>query len=390
MKIIEIGTGYTSIPAKIGAATEIVIENLLREWGEQNVDLELIDVSFDGVKHNKSYNYKRNEIKLHSFFCKNKDKSFFHILKRIVYSVKLGFFIKKHLSRNQENIILHFHNQFNFVLTLLIANKIYRKSNIKWVYTVHTPGWPFFKKIPKSLFLEKYSILKADMVISLTKNIKSKLIDLVGKNIEDKIVVIPNGVSREIYHPLENLKKENIILNIGSICERKNQLGSIIALKVFLTSNNYKFVFAGKIVDIAYYEKIKEYLKENNLETKVQYIGEVSPGEELNLLYNKSKIYLSHSLQEAFISLVVLESMSSGLPVLLSNSFKNFIDTNNPINKALLIVEDDVMQTEIEKLLNDDGIKQELISKQINCIDEYFTWNQISKKSIEKFHKLYK
>ena len=30
MKIIEVGTGYTSIPANMGAATEIVVEELVK------------------------------------------------------------------------------------------------------------------------------------------------------------------------------------------------------------------------------------------------------------------------------------------------------------------------------------------------------------------------
>ena len=32
MKIYEIGTGYTSIPAKMGAATEIVVEELTKSF----------------------------------------------------------------------------------------------------------------------------------------------------------------------------------------------------------------------------------------------------------------------------------------------------------------------------------------------------------------------
>ena len=35
MKIIEVGTGYTSIPAKMGAATEIVVEEISKVFEKE-------------------------------------------------------------------------------------------------------------------------------------------------------------------------------------------------------------------------------------------------------------------------------------------------------------------------------------------------------------------
>ena len=37
MKIYEIGTGYTPIPARISAATEIVVEELTKAFLKQNI-----------------------------------------------------------------------------------------------------------------------------------------------------------------------------------------------------------------------------------------------------------------------------------------------------------------------------------------------------------------
>ena len=44
MKIYEIGTGYTSIPAKISAATEIVVEELTKSMLKNDVDVNIVDI----------------------------------------------------------------------------------------------------------------------------------------------------------------------------------------------------------------------------------------------------------------------------------------------------------------------------------------------------------
>ena len=44
MKIYEIATGYTPIPAQIGAATEIVVESLTRAFRNRGIPAEIIDI----------------------------------------------------------------------------------------------------------------------------------------------------------------------------------------------------------------------------------------------------------------------------------------------------------------------------------------------------------
>ena len=44
MKIYEIGTGYTPIPAQMGAATEIVVEELTRSLRRNGEPAEIIDI----------------------------------------------------------------------------------------------------------------------------------------------------------------------------------------------------------------------------------------------------------------------------------------------------------------------------------------------------------
>ena len=44
MKIYEIGTGYTPIPAQVAAATESIVEELTKAFMAQNINVEIIDI----------------------------------------------------------------------------------------------------------------------------------------------------------------------------------------------------------------------------------------------------------------------------------------------------------------------------------------------------------
>ena len=60
MKLYEIGTGYTPIPAQMGAATEIVVEGLTRAFQKLNVPVEIIDIKATGCA-NTSANMEREK-----------------------------------------------------------------------------------------------------------------------------------------------------------------------------------------------------------------------------------------------------------------------------------------------------------------------------------------
>lgn len=188
MKIIEIATGYTQMPAKIGAATEIVIENLLKGFNNLQIENELIDISFSAQEQNLE-NYlsgtRIHKISIPNWLNRIKDKGIVHLLRRVIYSVKVGYFLKKYLKRQstQESIYIHFHNQFNFFFVFIIARGIIRQRGVDLLYTIHTPSWSADKTPPRKLLLEKFAISHADTVISLTTLIRDNILKYV-KNLK--------------------------------------------------------------------------------------------------------------------------------------------------------------------------------------------------------------
>ena len=49
MKVFEIGTGYTPIPATMGAATEIVVEELTKSFMKKGYDVCIVDIKSDNI-----------------------------------------------------------------------------------------------------------------------------------------------------------------------------------------------------------------------------------------------------------------------------------------------------------------------------------------------------
>jgi len=378
MKIIEIGTGYTRIPPIIGAATEVVVHNLIKSFHANNIDVELVDITFNNNDENTFLNgIKVNYIALPAFLSRIDDKAVIHVLRRVLYSLKTALFLKKYLRCFDEKLVLHFHNQFNFIFYYFLNYKV--KKNVLVMYTVHSPSWSLNNKISNKLLFEKIALLKSDIIITLTDQIK----EMIGASLKiraDKMYPIPNGVDINTYYPIPEFKKENLLLSVGSVCRRKNQLNTIKIIKDFLVNNDYEYVFIGKIIDDKYFIEIQNYIDINNLGAHVKYGGEIKPGNELNIWYNKSKLYVSNSKSEAF-SLVVLEALSAGVPVVLSEDFERSLSKFKNVYDFLRITDDNNMVNEVYKIVNSSKYKI-LCSECRNFINANYSWQKIAQEHL--------
>ena len=116
------------------------------------------------------------------------------------------------------------------------------------------------------------------------------------------------------------LEEKHIILQVGSVCDRKNQLGAVRMLSEYLKSRrDIIYMYAGGIIDDEYKALIDKFAKENNIASQVKYIGELPPGEKLNEYYNAAEMTVFPSKVESF-GLVIIESLSTGTPVIVPNT----------------------------------------------------------------------
>ena len=140
MRIFEIGTGYTSIPADKGAATEIVVDNLSRSLIKLGHDVTVVDIE---DPNRLPTDLPILEVPMpEGFGATDEALGIKHKLKRIVYSVKLASVLKKELHQLPagDKVLLHFHNQYNaFFFYKLVPSSL--RTKVAVAYTVHSYIW---------------------------------------------------------------------------------------------------------------------------------------------------------------------------------------------------------------------------------------------------------
>ncbi len=332
MKIYEIGTGYTPIPAQMGAATEIVVEELTRSLIKNGEDAEIIDIM---AENRAKCDLPITEVKVPPKYTgTDVSLGLMHKLKRVAYSVSLAKHLKKMLKKENERVVLHFHNQYNLFFALkLIPKRLRRKATI--AYTVHSYIWAdqwdkIAKTVKKKYFQEIVCVKNADIVLVLNDITIEHFTNRLGV-CRDKIHKVMNGVNTDRYSLLEesrveDLRKENnlaqkkVIFQVGSVCQRKNQLGALKMLGAYLSDHpDVVYMYAGGIIDEAYQQAILDYAEENAIAGQVKYAGELAPGEQLNSYYNMADCCVFTSAQESF-GLVIIEAISAGTPVVLGGN----------------------------------------------------------------------
>ena len=375
MKIIEVGTGYTSIPAQIGAATEIVVEELAKSFEKQKIDYEIFDIQDEARKITK---LKISEVKVPKIFRKK--------------DVSLGIMhkLKREIKKSNVPLAIHFHNQYNMYFFLKTTSKKMRKK-VKIFYTVHSYIWNNdWKKIEKTIhrkyFQEVFSVKNADKVFVLNKITIEHFVNKLDVN-EKKFCLIDNGVNLDVYKPMKNNEKDFIFFQSGSVCERKNQLGAIKNLTSILQKNdNYKYLYAGGIIDYEYKSRIDDYVKNNNLNNKVIYVGELKPGKEMSEYYNKAKTFIFPTTAEAF-GLVIIEAMACGTPVLMKRN--EILEVLNDLKDTILFYNNEAELTKIIKdKIENEKERNILAKKSRKAVEDHYSWDAVAKMYSEEMKKV--
>ncbi len=223
--------------------------------------------------------------------------------------------------------VIHAH----YWLSGLVAKEISNELNIPFIFTSHSLG----------IFLDGYNkervdcekiVMTSTNLVTASSIFETMLIADTYKIDENKIKKISPGVDRKIFIPDLSVEKENIILSIGRIQEQKGQLQTIEFLNNFKKiQNDFKCYFiggpSGKHGN-EYLHKLKQTIKDFNLDKHVEFLGDL-PQTEIIELFKKAKLLIHTSKFETF-GLVAIEANTMGVPVLTTNngSLMEIIENN--------------------------------------------------------------
>lgn len=274
------------IPTLNQGGAERVISELANYWSEKDMNIHVAIL----VKSEYFYVLNKN-ITTHDIGNRITNK--FNKLSSIIKTyIKLRSLIKN----NSFDFIISFLPQSN-VLTLAAAIGLKEKI---YVSERNSPStWNHHNKL--FIYIRDYLYSYAEGFIAQT-NDAEKALKIKYPN--SKIAVIPNPIKKITFDL--NIRKENIILNVGRLDKQKGQIDLIEA---FHDANleDWKLVILGE----GQLRKILENkIIELNLKEKVLMPGAVS---DIDEWYQKSSIFAFTSYFEGFPN-ALIEAMASGLP----------------------------------------------------------------------------
>lgn len=258
--------------------------------------------------------------------------------------------LKKYLARNSESYdIVHIHSYHDFPAIHVAQIKKVKKL----VFTPHYHGGGH--TLFTSLCHYPYRVIgqkifdKADKVICVSKYERG-LVLRHFKGVNEKIVVIPNGINlQEFTKQRKRDKDEQIVLYVGRL-EKYKGIQYLIKILPMLNNN----IFLEIVGKGAYKENLIRLAKSLHVNSRIKFFEDL-PRQQLLEKYAAADLFVLLSTREAY-SICVAEALASEIPCLVANSsaLKEWIDNQNcfgidyPINLlALQVLVGKVMSKEI-------------------------------------------
>ena len=275
---------------------------------------------------------------------------------------------------------------------LLIPKILKRKTKI--VVTFHTrdylnPKWGWFAKFYLKLS-ERIMIRFADQIIVVSKNLK----DYCQTKYQKKVCYIPNGISQPVENSSEkttdnfHLEKDNYILTVSRLVEQKGihfliEAYNSICQKKLLEKIPPLVIVGGAVYTNNYFKELKKTAGDN---PKIIFLG-FQQGKKLQELFSDCLFFVNPSVLEG-LSIALLEAMSYGKCVLISDIPENLEAVNNEAEKYGTAFENKNaadLAKKIEFLLNNPELIKEKGKQARDYVLKKYNWDKITSETIEVY-----
>lgn len=144
------------------------------------------------------------------------------------------------------------------------------------------------------------------------------------------------------------------------------------------------FIYAGGIIDPQYAETIQKTALNEGLQDRVLYMGEVSPGKQLNELYALSDVAMMNSKSEAF-ALVIAEALSARKPIFINENIMKSLPFLERMEGEGVIRIKTTFEQDLDRLFTDSKYYKEMQEKGRNFIVNNFSWDVSAQIYLENF-----
>ena len=150
--------------------------------------------------------------------------------------------------------------------------------------------------------------------------------------------------------------------------------------------NNLVFIYAGGIIDSEYANKIQLLAEQEGIKDRVLYMGEVSPGKQLNNLYAIADVAFMNSKSEAF-ALVIAEALAARKPIFICEEIMNSLVFLKEKEGEGIIRIKDTFSKDLYNLLNDNVYYKDMQERGRNFIKNEFSWDIAASMYLDSFKK---
>lgn len=308
---------------------------------------------------------------------------------------KLDYKFIRNLNKYKLDIV-HIHSPFSLGVAGL---KYAKRHHIPCIATMHSQFKQDFKRALKSEMLANkftYRLMKVynkcDLCFAVNKEVARiyfeeyhyKTMPRVLLNATDMETIENNNKTYKGLDKKYNIKwNEKVFLFVGRLNILKNILfivDSLSVLKKKKPSLKFKMLFVGVGQDE---DKLKERIKELNLEKEVLLVGKIEDRIELASIYKRADLFLFPSVYDAS-SLVQIEAASQKTPgVFLKNTATSSTITDN-VNGFLSDETVGAYSDKIIEVMENKGLYKKVSDNAY--YDLYRSWD----KAVEEIYEIYK
>lgn len=308
---------------------------------------------------------------------------------------KLDYKFIRNLNKYKLDIV-HIHSPFSLGVAGL---KYAKRHHIPCIATMHSQFKQDFKRALKSEMLANkftYRLMKVynkcDLCFAVNKEVARiyfeeyhyKTMPRVLLNATDMEPIENNNKTYKGLDKKYNIKwNEKVFLFVGRLNILKNILfivDSLSVLKKKKPSLKFKMLFVGVGQDE---DKLKERIKELNLEKEVLLVGKIKDRIELASIYKRADLFLFPSVYDAS-SLVQIEAASQKTPgVFLKNTATSSTITDN-VNGFLSDETVGAYSDKIIEVMENKGLYKKVSNNAY--YDLYRSWD----KAVEEIYEIYK
>jgi len=201
--------------------------------------------------------------------------------------------------------------------------------------------------------------------------------------------IIPNGADPEIFYD-KKLSREQFLLTVGGVKPRKG--ADIIVKALALLKDKFpalKYKITGETKSAPdFVARVEDLVKENNLESRVQFLGRVTD-EELCNLYNRCSIFVlaaqTRDNQFEGFPMVFYEAQACGAPIISTYGFGSEYVIKNGYN-GFLVPEDNVEATAeaIKKIMEDYELHDKMIKNSFYEASRH-TWDDAAQEVMKMY-----